>query len=79
MQPLLQWKAINITYSEGVFVALGIPHAMLMRHIVNCDLPGSIYFSTLSHKRHDPPPPKKKNMENKMCFDFLYNLCLKNF
>ena len=57
MQQLLQWKAKSITYSEGVFVALGIPYAMLMRHTVNCDLSGSRYFSTLSHKGHDSPPP----------------------
>ena len=43
-------KAIRITYSECVFVSLGIQHAMSMRHIVICDLPGS---STLSHKRYD--------------------------
>ena len=28
MQSLLQWKTISITYSECVFVALGIQHAM---------------------------------------------------
>jgi len=33
------------------------------------------YFSTLSHKRRDL---RKKVTENKMCFDFLYNL-LKTF
>jgi len=47
-------KAIGITYSERVSVALGIQHAMLMRHIVICGLSGStIVRSTLSHKRHD--------------------------
>jgi len=31
-------RAISITYSEFVFVALSIQHAMRMRHIVVCDL-----------------------------------------
>ena len=31
-------KAINITYSVGVILALGIQHAMRIRHIVICDL-----------------------------------------
>jgi hypothetical protein len=34
-------QPINITYSEGQFAALGIQHAMLMRHNVICGLPGS--------------------------------------
>ena len=45
--------------------------------IVICDLSGSIYFSTLSHKRHDFFFPKMLlNIQN-MCFDFLYNICPK--
>jgi hypothetical protein len=34
-------KAKIITYSECVFVALVIQHAMRMRHIINCGLPVS--------------------------------------
>ena len=47
-------KVISITYSEYESVALGMRHAISMRHILICGLSGFvIFFSTLSHKRHD--------------------------
>jgi len=37
-------KAINITYSESVFVALGTEREIRMLHFVICGLPGSTIF-----------------------------------
>ena len=39
--------------------------------------PGLQYFSIISHKRHDFLK-KKKVFDHKMCFEFLYNFCLKD-
>ena len=41
-------KAISVTYSESVFVALGIQHAMSTLHIVICGLSGfTIFFNII--------------------------------
>ena len=37
-------KAITITYSECVFVTLGIQHEVLIHHIAVCGLSGSTVF-----------------------------------
>ena len=50
---------------------------MCMRHVVIFGLPGCTIFSTLPHKRHNFR--KRKVIEHEVCFDFLYNSCLKNF
>jgi len=49
MKAFLHWKAISVTYSEWVVVALGIQHAMRMRHIVIRGLLGiTIFFHIIS-------------------------------
>jgi hypothetical protein len=66
-------KAMSITYSE----CLCVEHAMHMRHIVICGLQYNT-FHTLSQKRHDFR--KKKNyLAQNVCFENLYNVCLKYF
>jgi len=68
MQPFLQWKAISITYSECVFVAVSIQHAMRMCHTVICGLSDS---TVLSHIISQTKGFSKKMTKHKMCFDFL--------
>jgi hypothetical protein len=48
-------KAIGITYSECVSVAMGIQTAKRMRRVILSSVacPAVQYFYTLSHKRHD--------------------------
>ena len=62
-------KAISITYSEILSVALGMQHAnniSFRRPIIlsRVTCPALQYFSTLSHKRYDF---RKKVTELKMC------------
>jgi hypothetical protein len=68
-------KAISITYSEWVSVALVIQHAKRMRRIILSSVacPALQNFSTLSHKRHDF---RKKLLNTTCVFWFsLQRLC----
>ena len=46
---IVSWEKTSITYSECVFVALGIKHVMLKRHIIICGPPRfTIFFRITS-------------------------------
>jgi hypothetical protein len=62
-------KAINFTYSECMFVGLGVQHAMRMGHIVVCGLPFCSIFSHIFSQ--NGTFFEKIFIEFKMCFDFL--------
>jgi predicted nucleic acid-binding Zn ribbon protein len=72
-------KAINITYSEFVYLALFIQHATRMRPLLLSSVacPAVPYFFTSSHKRNDFRKKGEKKLSNiKLCFDYLYSFCL---
>jgi hypothetical protein len=61
-------KAISITYSECVSVAVVIKHTMRMSRITLSSVawPAVQHFSTLHHKRHDFRK-KEKKVGHKTC------------
>jgi hypothetical protein len=65
----------NITYSECLSLALAIEYEMRMGSILLSFVAclAVLYFSTLSHKRHDF---RKKVLKNN---EFLCKFCLKIF
>jgi hypothetical protein len=61
-----------------MFVALVIQHEMRIRHIVICALTRyQIFIHTISLKHNYGK--KKLFWTQSVCFDFLYNFCLKQF
>ena len=68
-------KAIRITYSECVCVAIGVQHAMHMHHIVVCVWPAPWYFSMLSLKWHNL---KKKKLLNIKCVFVFVTTSVRN-
>jgi hypothetical protein len=69
-------KAICITYSECVFVALGIQHSMRMHRILSVLCLGLQYFSTLSDKWHDFRKAAILNIQSVL---IPSKFCLKHF
>ena len=67
-----------MTYSESVFEALVIHHAMRMRHAVICGLSGCTMFFHIITQTARYLRERKIEYENVGC-DFLYNICLQHF
>jgi hypothetical protein len=66
-------KAMSVTYSACVSVALFVQHALRMRRMILASLASLAvqYFSILPHKRHDF---RKNVIEYNVYFDCLYKL-----
>ena len=70
-------KAKIVTCSECVSATLVILHAMRVRHIDICGLPGSKTFYYIISKTAQFST--KCYWTQNVCFDFLYNFCAKYF
>ena len=66
-------KAIRVTYSEYVFVALVNRHTKRMRRIVLSSVGrlAVMFFHIISYSARFSKKKKKKLTEGKICFDFL--------
>ena len=72
-------KAMSITYSESMSVALCIQHAMPMRHIVICALPrATIFFYIISWKARFSEK-RKKLLNIKRVFWFSLQILSETF
>jgi hypothetical protein len=73
VQPMMQWKSYNITYSKSVIAGLCIQHATRMRHIVVCGLSDStILFHILINGMI---LEKKSRWTQNVYCDILYTFC----
>jgi len=68
-----------VLYILSVTVALVLHHEEPMRRVIlpSVACPALPYFSMLLYKLQRFYI--KKLLKNKVCFDFLYNVCLKHF
>ena len=72
------WKAINITYSEYVFVAFFL--SSMQERAPCCHLWPTPLYSIFPHDVINGKIAENKNLiENNVCYDFLYNFGMKHF